>query len=310
MTENIQIASTTDTPEVVKAAMNVETKTEAPVEMVTEKEETQEPVAEETSAEAAQASGAGEEEGGETEEPADPTENKPRKKGGFQKKIDKLSAKAQALEQEKEYWREQALRTQKTPQEKKPEAEAKAAGKPDASKFENHDEYVEALADWKVEQRLLAEKQKTREEALKEEFRTKSQTHLERVEKFSGEHDDFDEVVESVNHIPISGPVQDVILNSEFGPELMYELAKNPTEYARICKLSPAAAGVALGKIEARFQKPSEEKPTEPKVTKAPAPIKPVTTNSASASTKSIYDEDLSQADYERLRNQQLKKRK
>lgn len=247
-------------------------------------------------------------EGKATEEDA-----KPKKKGGFQRRIDKLNQRMSAAQQEAEYWRALALKNgaaepAKSEQPAKSEAKTtQEVGKPNPESFDTHAEYVEALTDWKLEQREA----KSKEEARKHELMSKQEqlvsSYMEKSKAFAEKVEDFQEALESVDDIVASPAVQSLILESENGPELAYELAKNRKEFERINSLSPLAAAREMGKIEARLAKAAtaeEKKPEPKKITKAPQPIAPVGSKGGKAS-KSIWDADLTQREYEELRRAQ-----
>lgn len=234
--------------------------------------------------------------------------DKQKKKSGFKKRIDKMRTKLSAKEQEAEYWKAEALKRQKSemPEDEKARQNARVADerKPKAENFDSHEEYVEALTDWKIEQREKAKELKAQQESAKTEIEKKVSSHQERVEAFKKAHDDFDEVLSDVDDIPMSIAVQEVILESELGPELMYELASNPKEFERICSLSPLKAAKELGKIEDKIRK-SAEAPKENKTTKAPPPIKTLSAKGA-AVTKSLHDMDYEE--FKRARDEEAKK--
>lgn len=228
-------------------------------------------------------------------------EQKPKKKGGFQKRINKLSSeKAKALE-EMEYWKQQAL---KSNQPEKPEAEKKASvqsteGKPKADNFESHEEYVEALADWKYEQKEKEREAKVKESQVKSEYQTKVESFQTKVNEFSKVQDDFEDVVSDVDDIPLSFALQESILTSDFGPQIMYELAKDRTRLEKINRLSAIDAAREIGKIEARLEKPSAST-QEKKQSKAPAPIAPVGSKGSAKIEKS--PDDMSFQEYKKWR--------
>jgi hypothetical protein len=76
-------------------------------------------------------------------------EEQPRKMGGFQKRIAKLSAKLTTSEAEKEYWREQALRTK--PTETKVEAPAEVK-EPQPEDFDTVADYLKAVRQYDREE--------------------------------------------------------------------------------------------------------------------------------------------------------------
>lgn len=207
---------------------------------------------------------------------------KPKKKGGYKRKVEKANAKIAALEKDVELWRQEALRAKpaETAKEQKVEAKVEAAGKPKASDFEKHDEYVEALADWTAEQKFAKRESDQKQTALKQEFDKKNETLGTKIQEAKKVHTDWDDVLEEVSDVKPSFTVQHSVLESDVGAELIYELAKNREEYERICKMNSSDAFRAIGKIEARIearlQSAKDSSKDEPKITKAPKPVNPV----------------------------------
>jgi hypothetical protein len=236
-------------------------------------------------------------------------EGERKRKSGFQRKVDKLTRKAADARREAEFWRAEALKTRDQKSEEKPlKQESAPNGRPKPDDFDSHDGYVEALVEWKADQKLKAKDQSEKEARLKAEQEKQFSAHVERVETFKKNHPDFDELMEEVDDIPMSLGMQQALLDSENGPELMYELAKNRKEYERINSLPAFSLARELGRFEAKLAKESSAN-NEVKTTKAPAPIKPVGGMAASGTRKNIYDPDTSFADYVRLRREQLKRR-
>ncbi len=248
----------------------------------------------------------------ETAEQKEEREEKGKKKGGFQKKIGKLTKQREEARQAADYWRQEALKHQKPVAEKAPQVTpVKADGRPDPNTFEKNEDYIEALADWKVEQKLSQRDQKQRDSVVMTEHQKLVASHVDKVKAFTKDHADFDEALEEINDIPMTVMVQQFILDSEDGPALMYALAKNPEEYARICKLPGDAASRALGRFEAKLEKTSESpKEVTGKTTKAPDPIKPVGAKGTGSGKKSLDDPSLSQREYEQIREEQMASRR
>lgn len=239
-------------------------------------------------------------------------EKKPKKqKGGFQRRINKLNSKLSAKEEEANYWREQAMKAQSRPESndssQKAKPQQKNDGKPKADDFESHEDYVDALTDWKVEKKIFDYEEKKRGEAIKNEYASKAKTHADRVNSFVQSHSDFHEVLEEVSDVRLSGVVQELIIESDLGPDLMYHLAKDQDELERICALTPLAAAKAIGRLEIKLggSKNENEKLNNKKISKAPSPPTPIRSKSEKSGKKTIFDEDLSQAEYEALRKRQ-----
>ena len=315
---SIQVESSTDTQEEVLAAqggLQVDAVEETSADdSVEDNQEQTEEVAESAQSEQDETNDTEDsdssEEGEDEESEEDEATKKPKPKRGFKRRIDKLNSKLSAAEEEREYWRQQALakQSQEPEKESKIQQSDQSDQRPDADNFETHEEYFEALSDWKVEQKLIARDRQSEETRLRAERDKEVNTFRDRVKDFSETVEDFDEVIQDVDDIPMSISVQESILGSDNGPELMYQLAKEPEEYKRICSLSPVNAARAIGRFEAKFQKsePSKEKP---KLTTSNAPTPPKTLGSRSSgkSKKTIYDNDISQREFEKQRMEQLK---
>lgn len=243
----------------------------------------------------------------------DAEKDKPKKKSGFQRRIDKLNQRVSAKEQEAEYWKQQALKSaNESSAEPKvePKKQDASEGKPKPDNFDTHGEYVEALTEWKTDQKLKERDQKHERSKLEEAQAKLVSTYSERMKSFSEKVEDFQDVLEEVNDIPLSPTLRDIILSSQNGPELAYEMAKNRDEYARLCKLPPTEAAREVGKLEARLSLKASDPTTESKkVTNAPKPLSPVKAGSAPVK-KSLSDPTLSQREYEQLRMEQIKKRR
>lgn len=311
----VQVQSTTDTPEQVTAA-TAAPQAKEPVEKTdavaadaaktAEKLDASDATKQETTEGAAEAAAEESEEEGEIEGSTDEgTPKKPLK--GFKKRIDKLNKRASQAEQERDYWRQEALKAK--PQETKPvdaKKEVPQVGKPKADDFTSHEAFLEALTDWKVDQRDKQKETKTREAHQKDEEKRVVERFREGAKTAKEKFADYDEVLEA-NETPIPRHITGLLYHSENGPELSYHLAKNESELARICKLDQVTAARELGKFEAKFISAPEKETKENKTTKAPPPIKPV--GSKTAATTDGYRDDMTYAEYKAWRNKSLRKR-
>jgi hypothetical protein len=243
----------------------------------------------------------------------DKSEDKPKKSGkGFKKKIDKLVKQRAEAQRETEYWKSEALKhAQGKEQTPKQEALAPKAteGKPVAENYDSHAEFIEALTDWKTDQKLELRDRKAKESEIKTEVESKHKRVADEVRTRSEENQEFADLMEENGDVPLSVTVEAVILDSDEPAELMHELLKDRKELQRICSLSAIQAAKELGKIEARLAKDETSKETPKKTTKAPPPISPLGAKSSGVGRKSIYDADkMSQREYEEMRRAQMAK--
>jgi len=250
----------------------------------------------------------------EPEAKEDEAPNPPKRKGGYQKRIDKLTREKHELAARVSEL--EARLAGNAPAGEKASGTDTAAAKPDSSPegkpkpedFETYEEFSEALTEWKLEQR---ERQKLEAERQREAERRRQEALAawqNRQEEARRAHPDYDEVLSDADDVPLPGAMQAAILESERGPEIAYFLAKNRSEAKRIAGLaSPIAIAREIGRIEASLA--SAPKP-KPNLTRAPKPITPVKPGTG-APAKSIYDPSLA-GDYnawERARNAQLKRK-
>jgi hypothetical protein len=234
---------------------------------------------------------------------------RPKKKNGFKKRIDKLNQRVSEREQEIAYWKAEALKQKSQdnqPKEEPAKVIAETASKPLADNFDTHEEYVEALTDWKIEQREAQRSVKDREAQVKTEYQKAIDSHMSRIEEFKKSAPDFNDVLKEFDEdhagFRFSAGLEESLITSDLGPAVIYELAKNPKELMRINALGVVAQAREIGKIEARLSR--QEKPEPKKLTNAPAPLKPVGGKNA-ASSKSLNDMDPDE--YMRERREQLK---
>lgn len=195
------------------------------------------------------------------------SEEKPQEKPkrSARERINELTRRAHEAEREAQHWREVA--------ERKP---AESSDKPSPDKFGSYDEYVEALADWRADQRVAESfKRRDAERSQAAEARAaeaKAQAWHERQSNFREATPDYDAVV-GKSSVQVAPHVVDTLLDSDSGPELAYHLAKHPETVRRINALSPLAAAREIGRIEASLSTPAA--PREKPASKAPAPITP-----------------------------------
>lgn len=175
--------------------------------------------------------------------------------------------------------------------------------KPDGTpKFANYEEFNEDLVDWKMEQKdakATFEKEQAEKTAEAERVEKLANQMKEdftgRIQTAQKKYADFDDMlkVPELRTIPTNSPLDRAIMLREAGPEILYHLAKNPQEIARLVKLDALAQAVEIGKLEARLVPESDsgdgeetkrgpdgkflpantsEKPVTKKVSTAPKP--------------------------------------
>jgi hypothetical protein len=207
---------------------------------------------------------------------------KPKAKKSAKERIDELTAEKYELRREIETLRRE-FEASKPRQEEKVKEPVKAdtptsAPNPDAVKEDGTPIYElgefdplfirdltkftiaeETRAAKEVEERLAVQKQA---EAAQQEISAKWNEKLEAAEK------EIPEIRENIAQLadvfkdvePGYGEyLASVIMNSDFGPEIMNHLSQNIGEAQKIVASGPAAATLSIGRLEARFIKADEE---------------------------------------------------
>jgi hypothetical protein len=216
-----------------------------------------------------------------------------------QERIDELTFHRRQAERERDEARaalEKAKPAEEVVKEPQPLSE------PKLSDFDNYNEYVAAMSDYRIQLTIEKLQKDAEEKQQRAAFEEKTSSFRKAAEVVRQEHPDFDEVAYNKN-VPVSQAMGMAMLESPLGPQIAYYLGKHPDEATKISRLSPISAAVEIGRIEVRL------KGVQPKNTsQAPAPIK--TPDGSSASDEHSEDLDTaakkSVADYAKARGTEI----
>jgi hypothetical protein len=218
---------------------------------------------------------------------------------GVQPRIDELTRKRHEAEREAAYWR--GVATQGKAQTSVVEQTA-APTKPSPDQFDDYGAYVEALAEFKAEEKItkvLSERET--KAAEKQHVETRAASWNERQASARAAMPDYDAVV-GASSTPIAQHVAETILESEHGPALAYHFAKNPDVLERLNSLSPRQADREIGRLEERLSSPTEVAATPVKTSAAPRPATPLASQGRS---NTVDPSKMTQAEYEAFRKKQ-----
>jgi hypothetical protein len=133
-----------------------------------------------------------------------------------------------------------------------------APAKPQPNQFKSYDEYVEALTDWKTEERIRKfetdQRERGRHQADIGKATADAARFAERLMEAGKDIEDFDEVIATITapDFPGSPTMRDFLEESDHPAHVAQYLADNPREARRIYGMNSAAAVRALEKIEAQ----------------------------------------------------------
>lgn len=252
-----------------------------------------------------------EDENSEEEEEAEEPKPDKKSKKSFQDRINELTAKARneerrSAELERRLAELEARKPEEnTKPEPKPLREQLPADAPNPDALDENDEpiyplgefdkqYIRDLTKFTIaEERKIAKE--TEEKARQQQEVEASQEELKSswLEKVAAaEEDDLPDIREKLGSMEEAFEGVDpnygeflaaTIMSCDFGPQIMYYLSQNIGEAQKIVASGPAAATLAIGRLDAKFIKPvQEEKRNTKKVSEAPKP--PETTSRGSGS--------------------------
>lgn len=205
-------------------------------------------------------------------------------KNPVQPRIDELTRKARENEREALYWKARATAAEAPPPKEPPK-------KPTPDQFDDYGAYVEALTDFKAEEKVnKAIETRDQKAATEKQQQARVTTWNERVIEARKTIPDYDTVM-AASSVPVSDAVMEELRDSELGPQLAYHLDRNPDVAEKLNAMPPRQAAREIGRLEAKLlstasaspdpavdapQKEPESPVPKVKTTNAPPPVKPV----------------------------------
>ncbi len=208
---------------------------------------------------------------------------------GVQKRIDRLTREKYEAKARADLL-ERMISQQQAPQSQQREAD----GRPQQSDYATAEDFVEALTDWKLQQRESAYKaaEQQKQQATIAEKRESLLAQAEELGDF--DRDDF------AANVVVTQVMAEAILESDMGAKIVLALNSSPQEAQRIANLPPARQAAEIGKLEAKLSTATVTKSAAPK------PIQPLSGGGKQAQGLS---DDLSAEEWVRMRNKQLRSR-
>jgi hypothetical protein len=260
---------------------------ETPAETATPEVEKVEPVATPESGEA------------ETEATEETPEEKPKPKGGFQRRIDELTRNWREAERRNDELLS-ILKGNKVEQE--PQAPTST---PTLEQF-GYDEakYTAAITDY-VRNLTRAEAKAVMEQERKAiEQQTRTQTFKQREAEFAASVEDYADKVYDPS-LPLSATVVELIAESDIGPKVAYHLAEHPDIARSLYGMTPTQAAREFGKLEARLTAPAVPRKA---VSTAPPPPPKIQATEAEPAEKD--PSKMTDAEFAKWRARQIAQRR
>lgn len=165
------------------------------------------------------------------------------------------------------------------------------------SQFTNVEEYAKAIKEWTADATRVEDAKVRREETAKSERERTVKAWNEREAAIVTEIPDYQAIV-SVSEVRVSNELRDAIMESDVGPKLRYHLATHPEVAESLAAMTVGRMLREVGKLELSLgsaDKPQTKSATEPvkvaEISKAPAPITPLSGGGAAVTRLSGSDE-------------------
>lgn len=233
-----------------------------------------------------------------TQEGEQPSE---KQKPWYQKRIDEITAARRDAERRADQLL--AMLEQNATQRVDPQQHVEqtpAQDRPVLENFSSYEEYTEALADWKVEQKFAQREQRQQAETAAQAAQRQEAEFAARIRDAAAK---TPEVMDAINDrtLPISPAMGDVIRSVANGPDVVLYLHQNRDEAARLYDMPPHVAAFELGRLAAGIQ------PAQPRrITTAPPPITPL---SGGVAAHSVPVEKMTDAQFAKWRRDQIRQR-
>lgn len=193
-----------------------------------------------------------------------PVEEKPKIKGGFQARIDRLIKQQAALEEAKTAAEKRAAELEaKLNGNGVPKTE-QSDGEPKRESFETEAEYIRALTRWEVKQEIKADREASEKQAAEAQVKEARDRYNARMIALQAENEEFKELMSQNITIPkaIEAPIT---LEMENGPEVAIFLAQNPEVCQELIEMPPSRAIAEVWKISEKLAAGDGEETDEEK---------------------------------------------
>lgn len=220
-----------------------------------------------------------------------------------QKRINKEVAKRHEAESRAAFAEGRLAEVEKKPPPPERPIEGTEA-KPKEEDFENYDDYVIALTDWRTDQKREVWRQEDERKAEEARLTDSQRSYDEKMRAGYEKYEDFHEKVFAPTN-PINHVMADIIEGSDIPHEVAYYLGSHIAECAAISRMPTTQAARSIGAIEEKLRAALPASPQPKLKSGAPEPIKPV--GGSEVVTKD--PEKMTQEEYNRYREEQRNRR-
>jgi hypothetical protein len=218
------------------------------------------------------------------------SEEKPKpKKNRAQERINALTKKTYEL-------RQQLAELQAKVEPEEPEL-PQAPAAPNPRNFSTQEAYNKAVRDYDFamgqHQAQIRQINSQREQADVNRIETEKQTYQQKIAADKGKYKDFDAVIQSMAHVPLSEQLHNTLATIDNPADLVYFLGKNPAIADGVLSLKGHAQTVKLAEISVKIKNAAKPKNL---VSEAPKPASKVNGGGSSKNFNNLSFEQHCQA--------------
>ena len=237
-------------------------------------------------------------------------ETPPKKADGFSKRIDELTRDYYAERREREAAERESRTLREQIEALRPKPVETPTTLPKLEDFAFDDEkHRQATAEYYRNEARLATQETLRKDREAQQAQSRAETFAQRQTDYLAKNPEYKSKVMENSSLPISAGMRDIIMKSEIGPEMAEYLADHVDQATQIYKLDPMSMAMEMGYIKAKLEKPATSPVIVPKVSSAPPPPPKLEAKDA-APPKSIDDPKITDAEFARIRRNQIAQRR
>lgn len=185
--------------------------------------------------------------------------------------------------------------------------------KPSLDDYDTLADYQEAIVDWKLEKKEFEAELKVKIAEHQKSQETLVSTWDAREKDAKARNDGYDVLVtpDFAEKFAKSVATQDAMrymLDSDYGPDLLYHLANDDDERAAFAKMTSVKQVAYLAKLDSKMEASTSKVAEKTTTSKAPAPSKPLPKGKTTTQPKDITSGINQFSDYLAWRNQNRKK--
>lgn len=244
----------------------------------------------------------------EPKEPPKTEDPKPKKMGGYQRRIHNLSQENTSLTQRNAELEQELARMRGGDTPKiQPKPKQQADGEPNPEDYDDVFEFLKDSNKWAAEQAIKNYKSEQETHAVNAEYEEKQASFNDRVEStiLQTVPDFYERAAALYQAGLVTETMEQALLDSPIGEIISLYYMAHQDELVELAQMTPYQQMSAIAKTEAKLQSAQQSRANpQPRRTAAPPPVNPV--KKTARTQVSLSDEEMSYEDWKKLRERNM----